>query len=79
MSSYDDPHTGGSLEDWAVTGTKVPNDAGKQNVIPSVPRPDQVTSTSEDPNDLGSSDLAAVADNPTDISRVSILCPFFSI
>lgn len=70
MSSHEDPHVGGSLSDMAVTGTTIPNDAGKQNLIPSVPRPDQITSTSENPNDLGSSDLAGVADNPIDISRV---------
>lgn len=75
MSSESDPHVGGSLSDLAVKGTTVPNDAGKQNLIPSVPRPDQIPSTNEDPNDLGSRDLAAAADTLTDIPRVRI---FFS-
>ena len=50
----------------AVEGTNVPDDAGTQRTIPSVPRPDQIT----DPNDLGASDLAAAADNAQDVSRV---------
>lgn len=59
--SSDDPHQGGRLEDMAATGTKLPNDAGQQNVIPSVPRPDQA-----DP-DSGKTgvDLAQAADNDT--------------
>lgn len=77
MSSQEDPHTGGSLSDWAVSGTKIPNDAGKQNLIPSVPRPGQITDPVDDPNSLGASDLAGAADNPTDISRVSHLIPTF--
>jgi hypothetical protein len=72
MSSEPDPHIGGSLSDLAVKGTTVPNDAGRPNLIPSVPRPDQTPSTSEDPNDLGDHDLAVVADTPTDIPRVPI-------
>ena len=62
-----DPHPqGGSLADMAVEGTNVPDDAGTQRSIPSVPRPDQIT----DPNDLGASDLAGAADNAQDMSRV---------
>ena len=72
MSTQDDPHKGGSLSEMAVSGTTMPNDAGVQNLIPSVPRSDQISSTADDPNDLGARDLAGVADNPTDISRV---CP----
>ena len=34
-----DPHQGGDLSDMAATGTTIPNDAGKMNIIPSVPRP----------------------------------------
>ncbi|MCJ1243677.1 hypothetical protein MMC30_000874 [Trapelia coarctata] len=60
-----DPHQGSDLFDMAKDGTSIPNDAGKQNTIPSVPRPDQVN----DPNDLGAGNLAAAADNPTDIPR----------
>ncbi len=47
MFPQDDPHTGGSLSDMAVTGTTLPNDAGKQSLIPSVPPPDQITNTVE--------------------------------
>jgi hypothetical protein len=61
-----DPHQGGDLFDMAKDGTSIPNDAGKQNLIPSVPRPDQIT----DDNDIGGSNLAGAADNPTDIARV---------
>lgn len=61
-----DPHQGGDLFDMAKDGTSMPNDAGKQNLIPSVPRPDQIT----DDNGLGADNLAGAADNPTDIARV---------
>lgn len=61
-----DPHQGGDLFDMAKDGTTIPNDAGKQNIIPSVPRPDQVN----DPNDIGAPDLARAADNPNDVPRV---------
>ncbi|MCJ1259233.1 hypothetical protein MMC24_007069 [Lignoscripta atroalba] len=60
-----DPHQGGDLFDMAKDGTSIPNDAGKQNLIPSVPRPDQI----EDPNDLGAAGMEAAADNATDIPR----------
>jgi hypothetical protein len=73
MSSESDPHVGGSLSDMAVTGTTIPNDAGKQNIIPSVARPDQ---TRDDPNDMGSRDLAGVADMPTDFPRARLSLPF---
>lgn len=66
----DDPHTGGDLFDMAATGTKIPGDAGKMNIIPSVPRPDQIEG---DPNfakeGLGAPDTASAADNATDIPR----------
>ncbi len=62
--SSDDAHQGGRLEDMAVSGTKIPNDAGQQRTIPSVPRPDQV-----DPDSGDASSLATAADNPTDIPR----------
>ncbi|KAL9116268.1 MAG: hypothetical protein Q9187_007210, partial [Circinaria calcarea] len=71
MSSTD-PHQGGDLFDMAKDGTTMPNDAGKQNLIPSVPRPDQI---SDSPNDFGAPDLQRAAENPTDISRAS---PFIS-
>lgn len=62
-----DPHQGGDLFDMAKDGTSIPNDAGKMNIIPSVPRPDQIN---DSPNDLGAADLSSAADNPIDISRV---------
>ena len=71
-----DPKQGGDLFDMAKDGTSIPNDAGKQNLIPSVPRPDQITDPASDPNDLGAPDTASAADNATDISRV--VFPFFS-
>ena len=70
MTSQDPNPQGGSITEMAVQGTKVPDDAGTQNTIPSVPRPDQITSSSEDSNDLGATDLAGAADNAQDISRV---------
>ena len=70
MASQDPNPQGGSLTDMAVEGTKIPNDAGTQNTIPSVPRPDQITDPSDDPNNLGATDLASAADNAQDISRV---------
>ena len=70
MASQDPNPQGGSITDMAVEGTKIPNDAGTQNTIPSVPRPDQITDPSDDPNNLGATDLAGAADNAQDISRV---------
>lgn len=70
MASQDPNPQGGSLTDMAVEGTKVPDDAGTQNTIPSVPRPDQITDPSNDPNNLGATDLAGAADNAQDVSRV---------
>ena len=68
-----DPKQGGDLFDMAKDGTSMPNDAGKMNVLPSVPRPDQITDPVTDPNNLGSVDAEGAADNATDISRVSLL------
>jgi hypothetical protein len=65
-----DPHQGGDLFDMAKDGTSIPNDAGKQNLIPSVPRPDQATDDNNFGNNLGADNLAAAADNATDIPRV---------
>ena len=69
---------GGDLSDMAATGTSVPDDSAKPRIIPSVARPDQVTESASDPNDLGASDLASAADNASDMPRVSPrfgLCP----
>ncbi|KAL9596708.1 MAG: hypothetical protein Q9219_005619 [cf. Caloplaca sp. 3 TL-2023] len=70
MSSGQDPNPqGGSLSDMAVEGTTVPSNSATQRTIPSVPRPGQATQSSDDPNDLGSTDLAGQADNPGDMPR----------
>lgn len=54
----------------AKTGTKVPSDAGKQNIIPSVPRPDQrVESDYFTKGGILKPSLPTAADNPTDIPR----------
>ncbi|KAK1752299.1 hypothetical protein QBC47DRAFT_405505 [Echria macrotheca] len=53
---------GGDLFDMAKDGTKVPADAAKPNIIPSVARPDQ--KTSETAAGLGASTLHQAADNP---------------
>ncbi|KAF2459076.1 hypothetical protein BDY21DRAFT_339698 [Lineolata rhizophorae] len=63
-TSSNDPHAGGSLEEMAPSGTSIPNDAGNMRTIPSVPRPDQANAT-----ELGEPNMAAAADNPTDIPR----------
>lgn len=70
MAPQDPNPQGGSITDMAVEGTRVPDDAGTQNTIPSVPRPDQITDPTDDPNDLGATDLAGAADNAQDVSRV---------
>ncbi|KAF2154887.1 hypothetical protein K461DRAFT_276045 [Myriangium duriaei CBS 260.36] len=58
-----DSHQGGDLYDMAKDGTSIPGDAGKQNLIPSKPRPDQIGS------DDGATDLAGAATNAADIPR----------
>lgn len=70
MAPRDPNPQGGSITDMAVEGTRVPDDAGTQNTIPSVPRPDQITDPTDDPNNLGATDLAGAADNAQDVSRV---------
>ena len=73
--SGQDPHPqGGNLSDMAVDGTSVPADSAKPRIIPSVPRPGQITEPSNDPNNYGAADLAGAADNPSDIPRVGICC-----
>ncbi len=63
-----DPHQGGDLSDMAAEGTSIPNDAGKQRTIPSVPRPDQISKNV--PTDtLGGPTIASAADNATDMPR----------
>ncbi len=60
-----DPKQGGDLFDMAKDGTSIPNDAGKMNIIPSVPRPGE----GEDGVNANGSALAGAASNPTDIPR----------
>ncbi|KAF7713262.1 Uncharacterized protein PECH_004540 [Penicillium ucsense] len=65
-----DPHQGGSLSDFAVNGTTIPNDAGKMNVLPSVPRPDQRADNPAFENEgLAQPSTAFAADNATDLPR----------
>jgi hypothetical protein len=60
-----DSHQGGRLEDMAEKGTSIPNDAGVQRLIPSVPRPDQI-----DPSpDYSHTNPALATDNAIDIPR----------
>lgn len=68
MASQDPNPQGGSITEMAVEGTKVPDDAGTQDTLPSVPRPDQITDTSDN---LGATDLAGAADNAQDVSRTT--------
>ncbi|KAL3263850.1 hypothetical protein ABHI18_001393 [Aspergillus niger] len=68
MSS--DPHRGGRLEDMAPEGTRIPNDAGIMNTIPSVPRPDQRSEDSQFDNfGIAHPTSAFAADNSTDMPR----------
>ncbi|CAO1605242.1 hypothetical protein XANCAGTX0491_008764 [Xanthoria calcicola] len=70
MSPPSDPNPqGGSLSDMAVSGTTVPSDSATPRTIPSKPRPDQTTTSSSDPHDLGSTTLASVADNVNDMPQ----------
>ncbi|GAB7361130.1 hypothetical protein MBLNU230_g1165t1 [Neophaeotheca triangularis] len=66
----DDARKGGDLSDMAVDGTTVPNDAGKPNTIPSVPRPDQMAETQAYQHGLiGASDPQTAVDNAQDMPR----------
>lgn len=71
--SSSDPHTGGTLEQMAAKGTRVPNDAGLQNTIPSKPNPSDLrsatTSHAGDPNPLGSHPTAQAAGGLADVPR----------
>merc|ERR1712187_467906 len=65
-----DPHQGGTLSEMAPSGTSIPNDAGIQNTIPSVPRPDQKTENPQfDNQGLAEPTSAFAADNDTDLPR----------
>jgi hypothetical protein len=60
-----DPKKGGDLFDMAKDGTSIPNDAGKMNLITSVPRPEE----GEGVVNANRTSLAGAATNPIDISR----------
>lgn len=64
-----DPHIGGTLSQMAE-GTAIPNDAGLQRLIPSLPRPDQLTENFQfDNQGLAQPTMAFAADNNTDLPR----------
>ncbi|ODM23101.1 hypothetical protein SI65_00690 [Aspergillus cristatus] len=64
------PHTGGTLSEMAPSGTTIPNNAGIQNTIPSVPRPDQRSENPQFDNaGLAEPTSAFAADNATDLPR----------
>ena len=70
--------SGGDLFDMAKDGTTVPEDAANPRLIPSKARPDQYATTKAseaDPNFLGGTNMAEVADNASDIPRVSLPAP----
>ncbi|GAQ08124.1 hypothetical protein ALT_5445 [Aspergillus lentulus] len=68
--SSDDAHRGGSLSEMAEHGTTMPNDAGLQNTLPSVSRPDQLSESRQYDNyGLAEPSLAFAADNATDLPR----------
>ena len=65
-----DSHQGGSLSEMAPQGTSIPNDAGKQYTIPSVPRPDQKAENAEFNNEgVAQPSSAFAADNATSLPR----------
>jgi hypothetical protein len=66
-----DPHDDDSIEDMALTSTKLPNDVGLQNTIKSVPRPDQQAEDHRFRYDgqAQPSLAAAAADSATDMPR----------
>lgn len=65
-----DAHKGGSLSEMAPSGTSIPNDAGIQNIIPSVPRPDQRDENSQfDYEGVSQPTTAFAADNSTNMPQ----------
>lgn len=70
MAPKQDPHAGGSLSEMAAEGTSIPNDAGIQRTIPSVPRPDQLEENPQFHNQgIAEPTKAFAADNATDVAR----------
>jgi hypothetical protein len=68
MSS--DAHEGGDLSDMAASGTKIPNDAGNYETLPSVPHP---TQKAENPafhaGFIDAPDQQGATDNVADMPR----------
>ncbi|KAI7164424.1 hypothetical protein KC316_g12828 [Hortaea werneckii] len=65
-----DAHKGGNISDMAVDGTKVPDNAGEPNVIPSVPNPHQQAESQEySKGRIGAGDIQGAADNAPDMPR----------
>ncbi|KAJ5646451.1 hypothetical protein N7490_002823 [Penicillium lividum] len=62
-------HEGGSLTDMAPNGTSIPNTAGKQNIIASIPRPDQRIESYVCYGGLPQPTSAMAADNTTEMPR----------
>ncbi|KAB8264557.1 hypothetical protein BDV32DRAFT_145242 [Aspergillus pseudonomiae] len=70
MSSSSSSHQGGTLSEMAPRGTTIPNDAGKQNTIPSGPRPEQRSENRLfDNQGLGQPSSAFAADNDATMPR----------
>jgi hypothetical protein len=58
------------LSDMAASGTTMPNDAGKYDVLPSVPRPDQMAENSAyHQGFLNSADQQGAVGNSVDMPR----------
>jgi hypothetical protein len=69
MSAQSGPSSGGDLFNMAKDGTTIPENAAKPRIIKSVPRPDEVASSS-DPNYIGGTNFPEAATNAGDIPRV---------
>lgn len=69
MSPTQDPYTGGTLSEMAG-GTAMPNDAGRQRILPSVSRPDQRNEDQQFDNEgIAEPTREFAADNPVDLPR----------
>ncbi|KAF2486805.1 hypothetical protein BDY17DRAFT_292143 [Neohortaea acidophila] len=70
MTSNQDPHQGGDLSDMAAKGTKMPNDAGDYEVLPSVPDEHQKAENPAFHNQfINSADPQGAVDNAVDMPR----------
>ncbi|KAB8069892.1 hypothetical protein BDV29DRAFT_161008 [Aspergillus leporis] len=67
---FSDSRRGGTLSEMAPKGTSIPNDAGKQNTIPSVARPEQRGDSDLFNNQgIGQPSSAFAADNDAPMPR----------